>query len=56
MATENILCWRCHMAIAPNTPHVASALRVAHRECYEAWVVSRYLKRPLRPQRPTPTS
>jgi hypothetical protein len=39
-------CDRCHMLVARYAPQVATSTGTSHRECFEAWYVSRYGKRP----------
>jgi hypothetical protein len=40
-------CHRCHMLVARYAPQVAASTGTYHRECFEAWYVGRYGKRPL---------
>jgi len=39
-------CDRCHMLVARYAPQVVASSGTSHRECFEAWYVSRYGKRP----------
>lgn len=39
-------CGRCHMFIARYAAQVVATSGTFHRECYEAWYVGRYGKRP----------
>jgi len=39
-------CGRCHMLVARFAPQVIASTGTYHRECFEAWYVGRYGKRP----------
>ena len=39
-------CPRCHMMVARYAHQVLASPAIYHRECYEAWYVGRYGKRP----------
>jgi hypothetical protein len=39
-------CGRCHMLVARYAPQVVASTGTYHRECFEAWYVGRYGKRP----------
>jgi hypothetical protein len=39
-------CAGCHMLVARYAPQVVASTGTYHRECFEAWYVGRYGKRP----------
>jgi hypothetical protein len=39
-------CGRCHMVVARYAPQVLASAGTYHRECFEAWYVGRYGRRP----------